>query len=63
LNNRTVYRGADGKIYSLDTQHGEFELINPRTGQHEGAVQIFGLARTFYLTRMRTLGQIRPVTA
>ncbi len=36
LNNRTVYRGTDGKIYSLDTQHGEFELINSRTGQHEG---------------------------
>jgi filamentous hemagglutinin len=46
LNNRTVYRGTDGKIYSLDTQHGEFELINSRTGQHEGAVQLFGLTRT-----------------
>ena len=46
MNNRTVYRGADGRVYSLDTQHGEFELINPRTGQHEGAVNLFGLNRT-----------------
>ena len=43
LNNRTVYRGTDGKVYSLDTQHGEFELINPRTGQHEGAVNLYQL--------------------
>jgi hypothetical protein len=46
MNNRTVYRGTDGKVYSLDTQHGEFEVINPRTGQHEGAVELFGLKRT-----------------
>ena len=46
MNNRTVYRGTDGKIYSLDTQHGEFEIINSRTGQHEGAVQLFGLTHT-----------------
>ena len=43
LNNRTVYRGMDGRIYSSDTQHGEFELINPRTGSHEGALGLFNL--------------------
>jgi len=46
LNNRTVYRGTDGKVYSLDTQHGEFELINPKTGKHEGAVRLFDLRQT-----------------
>ncbi len=43
MNNRTVYRGMDGKVYSLDTERGEFELINPKTGKHEGAVNLFGL--------------------
>ena len=43
LNNRTVYRGTDGKVYSLDIERGEFELINPKTGKHEGAVNLFGL--------------------
>ncbi len=43
MNNRTVYRGADGKVYSLDTERGEFELINSKTGTHEGVVNLFGL--------------------
>ena len=46
MNNRTVYRGTDGKLYSLDTQHGEFELINSKTGKHEGAVRLFDLRQT-----------------
>jgi filamentous hemagglutinin len=46
LNNRTVYRGTDGRVYSLDTQHGEFELINPKNGKHEGAARLFDLRQT-----------------
>jgi hypothetical protein len=46
MNNRTVYRGTDGKVYSLDTEKGRFELINPRTGKHEGEFSLFQLAQT-----------------
>jgi hypothetical protein len=45
MNNRTVYRGTDGKVYSLDTQHGEFELINQKTGKHEGGITLFSLRK------------------
>ncbi|MFC3627492.1 hemagglutinin repeat-containing protein [Vogesella amnigena] len=33
---RAVYKAPDGKIYSLDTQHGAWERINPKNGAHEG---------------------------
>ena len=46
LNNRTVYRGTDGKVYSLDTEKGRFELIHPRTGNHEGEFSLFQLTQT-----------------
>lgn len=37
LNNRDVYRGADGNLYALDTQHGRFETVSPK-GKHLGEV-------------------------
>ena len=46
MNNRTVYRGTDGKVYSLDTEKGRFELINPKTGKHEGEFSMFQLNQT-----------------
>jgi filamentous hemagglutinin len=27
--------------YSLDTQHGEWEKINPKNGSHEGVFDLF----------------------
>ncbi|MFT8781444.1 hemagglutinin repeat-containing protein [Acetobacter orientalis] len=38
INNRDVYVGKNGKLYALDTQHGTFEVINPKTGRHLGEV-------------------------
>jgi filamentous hemagglutinin len=38
LNNRDVYEGHDGNLYALDTQHGIFEVINPKNGKHLGEV-------------------------
>lgn len=40
---RLIYKDAKGQIYSLDTQHGEFEVINPKTLKHEGAVRLYDL--------------------
>ncbi|WP_404684814.1 hemagglutinin repeat-containing protein [Raoultella terrigena] len=37
LNNRDVYRGADGNLYALDTQHGRFEVVSSK-GKHLGEV-------------------------
>ena len=37
LNNRDVYRGTDGNLYALDTQHGRFEVVSPK-GKHLGEV-------------------------
>nr|EKU2858921.1 hemagglutinin repeat-containing protein [Enterobacter roggenkampii] len=37
LNNRDVYRGVDGNLYALDTQHGRFEAVSPK-GKHLGEV-------------------------
>ncbi len=34
---RDVYDAADGNIYSLDTRHGEFEVLN-KGGKHQGAI-------------------------
>ncbi|WP_421505339.1 VENN motif pre-toxin domain-containing protein [Erwinia rhapontici] len=33
MNNRDVYRGTDGNLYALDTQHGRFEVVSPQ-GKH-----------------------------
>ena len=43
MNSRDVYVSPDGAVYSLDTQHGRFEKINSRTGQHEGEVRLYDL--------------------
>jgi len=40
MNNRDVYRGCDGNLYALDTQHGRFEQVNPKTGKHKGEVDM-----------------------
>ncbi|MGY3014234.1 adhesin HecA-like repeat protein [Ewingella americana] len=40
MNNRDVYRGSDGNLYALDTQHGRFEQVNPKTGKHQGEVDM-----------------------
>ncbi|HGM6861302.1 TPA: hypothetical protein ACKQDZ_002649 [Serratia rubidaea] len=37
INNRGVYRGADGNLYALDTQYGRFEAVSPK-GKHLGEV-------------------------
>ena len=34
---RDVYRGQDGNLYALDTQHGLFEVVSPK-GKHLGEV-------------------------
>lgn len=39
---RDVYTDKDGNIYSLDTQHGEFEILNER-GKHQGAIDFEGV--------------------
>ena len=36
LNNRDVYRGDDGYLYAVDTQHGLFERVNAKNGKHLG---------------------------
>jgi filamentous hemagglutinin len=38
INGRDVYRAGNGKLYALDTQHGRFEVIHPKTGKHLGEV-------------------------
>jgi filamentous hemagglutinin len=40
LNDRDVYKSADGTLYSLDTQHGRWEKVNPKTGAHEGEFRL-----------------------
>jgi filamentous hemagglutinin len=40
MNNRDVYRGSDGNLYALDTQHGRFELVNAKNGKHQGEVDM-----------------------
>jgi filamentous hemagglutinin len=34
MNDRDVYRGGDGFLYALDTQHGRLEQVNGKTGKH-----------------------------
>ncbi len=41
LNRRHVYEDNSGNLYALDTQHGEFELLNSK-GQHQGAIDFSG---------------------
>ncbi|RYX98795.1 hypothetical protein EON78_04490, partial [bacterium] len=38
---RTVYRDKDGKLFSVDTQHGHFEVLNSR-GKHQGSIDLWG---------------------
>ena len=38
INGRDVYKAKDGNLYALDTQHGRFEVINPKSGRHLGEV-------------------------
>ncbi|QNH06399.1 hemagglutinin repeat-containing protein [Pseudomonas sp. B11D7D] len=40
LNNRDVYRGVDGFLYAVDTQHGRFEKVDPKKGRHLGEVDM-----------------------
>jgi hypothetical protein len=39
---RDIYEGEDGMLYSLDTRHGEFEVLNKK-GKHQGAVDFEGI--------------------
>ncbi|TKI02189.1 VENN motif pre-toxin domain-containing protein, partial [Martelella alba] len=41
---RDVYRGQDGNLYALDTQHGRFEVVSPK-GKHLGEVD-FSMQKT-----------------
>lgn len=41
-NNRDIFTDRDGKHYSLDTQHGHFEILNKR-GQHQGSIDFDGI--------------------
>lgn len=40
-NDRIVYKDADGKLYSVDTQHGRFEYFDSKGG-HMGEFDIDG---------------------
>jgi len=35
-----VYKGNDGNLYAVDSQHGRFEVVNPKNGKHLGEVDI-----------------------
>ncbi len=39
--NRTIYKDDKGNLYSVDTQHGHFEVCNPR-GKHQGSIDLWG---------------------
>jgi hypothetical protein len=43
MNDRDVYCAPDGSLYSVDTQHGAWEKINPKTGAHEGQYRLLDL--------------------
>ncbi|KWT15123.1 hypothetical protein AMC94_04740 [Pseudomonas amygdali pv. aesculi] len=45
LNGRDVYKGQDGNLYALDTQHGRFEVVSSKNGKHMGEVD-FNLQKT-----------------
>lgn len=38
---RTVYADSQGNLYSLDTQHGRWEKIDGRTGEHISEVHLY----------------------
>jgi hypothetical protein len=40
-NKRDIYTDADGNNYSLDTQHGRFEVFNKK-GKHQGEIDFGG---------------------
>ncbi|MBP0589786.1 hypothetical protein J8I87_08660 [Paraburkholderia sp. LEh10] len=46
INGRDVYRADDGTLYAVDTQHGRFEQVNAKTGEHMGEVSMMGLQPT-----------------
>lgn len=46
INNRLVYRTPDGEVFSLDSQHGRLEKINPKNGKHLGEYDIYGQEQT-----------------
>jgi filamentous hemagglutinin len=46
LNDRDVYRAADGTLYAVDSQHGRFEVVNGKTGAHMGEVTMKDLVPT-----------------
>ncbi|MBL0744799.1 leucine-rich repeat domain-containing protein [Chryseolinea lacunae] len=39
--NRDIYSDKDGNLYSLDTRHGEFEVLNAK-GQHQKVIDFSG---------------------
>ena len=39
--NRKIYNDSKGTLFSLDTRHGEFEVLNKK-GQHQGAINFEG---------------------
>lgn len=41
MNDRTIYSGENGTHYSLDTQHGHFEVLNSK-GKHQGSIKFDG---------------------
>jgi filamentous hemagglutinin len=43
LNGRDVYKNSSGNLLSLDTQHGRWELINSKTGAHQGELHLHTL--------------------
>ncbi|WP_155520453.1 colicin E3/pyocin S6 family cytotoxin [Pseudomonas amygdali] len=45
LNGRDVYKGQDGNLYALDTQHGRFEVVSSKNGKHMDEVD-FNLQKT-----------------
>ncbi|MEG7360779.1 colicin E3/pyocin S6 family cytotoxin [Pseudomonas citronellolis] len=36
MNGRDVYKEKNGYLFALDTQHGRFEMVNPKNGRHLG---------------------------
>ena len=36
MNGRDVYKAKNGYLFALDTQHGRFEMVNPKNGRHLG---------------------------
>ncbi|WP_252177530.1 hypothetical protein [Endozoicomonas sp. 4G] len=40
MNDRDVYKGNDGFLYSIDSQHGRFEKNDPKSGKHIDEVDI-----------------------